>query len=136
MEQRMGDSRNRSIGLEDFCDPDALDDPPRRRMLDACPKCGTRVLWTDGEPTPGLVYRQPDGTLKLIDTGGHPLGCETCLARKRAPAEPPPRPRVVVEMPRSEAAEKPLRDEFFGVVDWVSEGLTKLERLGRFLRKL
>ncbi len=61
---------------------------------EACPSCGSSIIWLDGEPTPSLHVQQAEGDRAVIR-------CSRCVessARRRASS-------VAAEVPRSSPCE-------------------------------
>jgi hypothetical protein len=107
----------------------------------ACPVCGVRILYTDGQMTPDLIFRAND----LRPFVAFCIGCERCLGQAPvAPRKPllkvVPAPEMTPPKGARPSPGQTMLDETKAVVGWLGSGLDMgLEALGKvseLVRKL
>jgi len=103
-----------------------------------CPRCGQRILWADGEPSPDLVK----------GAAGQVVGCGRCEthasaarvrpedAKPKPPAWMPEQEQSILGKPPGAPDPRPFREKIASegkaVVDLFSQGLDVVEKAAKF----
>lgn len=94
----------------------------------SCPRCGGRIIWCDGLPSPELSI-----------VNDRIVGCGACFARQRprpAPAPAPTSPPRAAAPADTRTVREKLTEEGGKVVDILYAGLDVADKVGDLWKKL
>ena len=90
-----------------------------------CPRCGGRIIWCDGLPSPEL---------SIVD--GRVAGCGACFARQKPRVVPTPQAPRPAPSTDTRSVRQKLTEEGGRVVDILYSGLDVADKVSDLWRKI